>query len=386
MTTLAAFTLATGVWLSVDVSIDGPGYLRFALEGRIVYAKSATLQVQGGRLTHPTGAPLVPTVPAPAALESLSITEDGWVEGRSQSSESRLGRIVLAQVAGSPTLLEAGLMAFSQRPRVGFPASEGWGKVVSGKVGVSLRTEPAVDPTISPLLTPGSLILRAPERVEVDPGPVRLLDLLQLEGRTEWHRLLESIEIAQAPPVGVSQKISKARVVARVQTAGIAPSQIVDELPPLVEVVTRSQAIPAAQLVTAAREAAKRELGDLPFSSEADERDFIAPVGEVELRAESVRTANSSVSVVLAVYIGGSKFNSRTIRLSVDSAEAGVKAGSTVKVLVRSGGVVAELSGRAKSNAFVGQAVEVSLSLGQPPTQTTHLGVVKAPGIVEVKL
>lgn len=386
MTTLAALTLVSGAWLSVEVSIDGPGYLRFALEGRIVYAKSATLQVQGGRLAHPTGAPLVPTVPAPSAMESLSITEDGWVQGRSQVGESRLGRIVLAQVAGSPTLLDAGLLAFSQRPRVGFPASEGWGKMVIGKSGVTLRPEETSEPATSPLQTPGSLILRASERVEVDAGPIQLLDLLQLEGKSEWRPLLETIEIAKAPPVGVPLKISKSRIVARVQAAGFAPSQIIDELPPLIEVVTRSQAIPALQLVNAAREAARRKLGDLPFANEADERDFIAPVGDVELRAESVQTANSSVSVVVAVYVGGSKFNSRTIRLTVDSAEAGVKAGSTVKVLVRSGGIVAELPGRVKSNAFVGQTVEVSISLGQPPTQTTHLGTVKAPGIVEVKL
>ena len=63
---IAALLLATvATTPSLDLRVDGEGYLRLAYDGRIVYAKSARFVARGGRLVTEKGAGLMPMIATP---------------------------------------------------------------------------------------------------------------------------------------------------------------------------------------------------------------------------------------------------------------------------------------------------------------------------------
>jgi hypothetical protein len=115
--------------------------------------------------------------------------------------------------------------------------------------------------------------------------------------------------------------------------------------------------------------------------------DLEVPSGKLELRAEQmVGEDTGNASVVIAIYVEGSRFNSRTVHLHLKDNVPPVQPGSAVKVIMTAGSAQVEIPGIARSMGRVGQAIQVEVQAGNPPVKTFHTGIVTGPGTVEVKL
>jgi len=373
---------------AVDVRVDGEGYLRFVREGRVVYAKAATLHVQNGKVCHTNGPAVIPTLAAPNGA-SLEVDLEGYVRA---AGGGLLGRLVLALFPTGTTLAESGGFATcAERPHVGNPGEDTNGVIRSGgkpveavRAPVPSGPKPATaDPRPSTGITKGAVVTVRPA-TQVAGESILLGEVATIEGEGALAAQLSSVVLGDTPPLGIARILDRDRIVTRIRAAKIETADLLILVPERAEARRKAATVTHDQFVKAATAFVLEKLGAAtPVRSPDTLPDMDVPEGTLELRAQSMSQNGANLSVVVSVQVDGKPLRSRTVRLLTDLAEAGVRQGATVKVLLRSGGAVIETTGTARKTGLVGQSVEVDIKLDQ---RTTHTGIVTAPGIVEVKL
>jgi hypothetical protein len=192
---------------------------------------------------------------------------------------------------------------------------------------------------------------------------------------------LQAVEMGSVPPIGVARGIDQRQVLARIKQAGIQIEKLTVEAPTGAVVRRKSQVISRDAFEAAAIEAARPILGEhLPLEAKGPEHEFRAPMGELELVAESSTAQSGGAAVVVAVRVDGKRFNARTIRVTIGSA-AEVRANTPITIVLRSGGAVVELQGKTRTSGYVGQSVAVRTQTGADLSAT-----LTAPDRAEVKL
>jgi hypothetical protein len=366
--------------LTLDVKVDGAGYMRFVSEGRVVYANSAQLTVVGGSLGHKSGALVLPTIKVPATAPSLSID----LEGRVFVGEANVGRLVLAVFGPSDALTPSGsFLVAANRPKLSNPGEGLAGVIRMGGETPVPQTEPAK--TIKPVnkvTRSGKATIVVSGDSEASGERFLLGEIAQISAAPELTESLKSIEIGDTPSIGVSRGLDVRQIAARLKAEGFDVDELSIEIEPGSKVHRKAQLIPAADFERVAVEAARQALGDtVPLIAQVSRQEFKAPMGTLELVAESCVTNSGGASVLIAVKIDGRRYNARQIQVKPDAQAPGVRFGSPITILMVSGGATVEVSGQAKGNAFVGQTVTVKTSTGVEFT-----GTVVSPGRVEVKL
>lgn len=101
----------------LQIRVDGEGYLRFARDGRAVYAPEASLVIRNGQLVHEQGFGFLPPIAVPDRA-SVTIELDGTVRANGQS----VGRLVLALSDGMTKRDD--FWATPDRPRLMNPGEE----------------------------------------------------------------------------------------------------------------------------------------------------------------------------------------------------------------------------------------------------------------------
>lgn len=367
----------------VDVRVDGDGYLRFVRDGRVAYAKQARLEARDGKLCHESGPAILPTIRLPEGVESLAVDLDGRVACTVAGQTLDAGRLVLALFSDGTAMREAdGLLVSPDRPRVGNPGEGTNGVIRSGVpvVSPSAKVPSAKAPTVA---GKGATIVVRP-RSEVSGETILLGEVADIQAAPDLMETLKAVVVGDTPPMGVPRILDRDRVLTRLRAAKIETADLLVTVPDKAEVRRRSATITHAEFIEAATAFAAQQLGsEVSLSTNDDYPDMAVPEGKLELRGASLTQYGASVNVVVTAVVDGKPVRSRTVRFTVNLAEAGVRQGSAVKVLIKSGGAVIEVTGTARKTAFVGQSVEVEVKLDE---RTTHVGVVTAPGVVEVKL
>lgn len=376
---------------SITVRVAGEGYLRFGLEGRIVYAKSARLDFVEGRVVGPKGAALLPSMSVPMDAIRVEVDSTGAVSYVQASGSHRTGRITLAGFSEPSALTRHEPYLIAQtRPKIAFPGENGLGTLeAEGTVRVAAEP-PAANSTQNP--TPAAkqgsagLRLTIHASVEVDANRLLLGGLAKIEGVDS--QSLSSIDFGPMPPVGGVMRLARDRVIAKLKEAGFKPGEFDLTMPESVEVRRKGQHIEHAKFIEEAIRSAEAAFGNPgTWASRDAGPDFIGPMGAFELNTESIRPFPGGAVASVSVSVGGRRLNSRTVNLTTSlPLVEGAKAGAPIKVVFRVSGIAAEVDGKAKSSGYVGQTIEVLVSLnpGSPPT--SHLGTIVAPGKVEVKL
>lgn len=137
----------------------------------------------------------------------------------------------------------------------------------------------------------------------------------------------------------------------------------------------------STQIADAARSYVIKQLGaEIELLEKDPVRDCQAPTGEVSIAPIALAYSTPTFSVTLSIRIDGKQVSTRIVKLLADASQ-GVRQGQDVKLRIRSGGALVELTGKAKANALIGQTVEVATD-----RKTTHMGKVVAPGVVEVSI
>lgn len=366
--------------LSLDVKVDGAGYMRFVSEGRVVYANSAQLTVVRGSLGHKSGALLLPTIKIPSNAPSLSVD----LEGRVFAGSSNVGRLVLALFGeGDPLKPSGSFLVAANRPKLSNPGEGLAGVIRMAGYAPIPQTEPAK--TIKPvnkITRSGNAVIVVSGESEASGERFLLGEIAQISASPELTETLKAIEIGDTPAIGVSRGLDVRQIAARLKAEGFEVDDLSIEIAPGSKVHRKAQIIPAADFERVAVEAARQALGDaVPLIAQVSTQEFKAPMGKLELVAESCVTNSSGASVLIAVKIDGRRYNARQIQVKPDAQAPGVRFGSPVTILMVSGGATVEVSGQAKGNAFIGQMVTVKTSTGVEFT-----GTVVSPDRVEVKL
>jgi hypothetical protein len=369
--------------LALDLRVQGEGYLRFAYDGRIVYAKSAKLAVIDGRLQTSWGGSTMPLVEIPKQASRLDAEPNGTLVALIGTERKVIGKMLIATFAPNVLLTSEGeYFVARSRPTLKEAGSEGIGTLVAG-LGTATITPTA--PLKTPETGPSSAYLAQiaiPATVVLEAPRILVGSLGSIEAKGELKAKIAEIDFGPAPRVGFPVKLARTRIIARLKLIGIKDGQYALDMPETVEVKAPFQLIDAAQFEEAARSALATSVEDikLPVSTTPME----APLGNLELRVESTVIRRDQISATVAVYVDGKRHAARTLSLTGTPIAPAVKANEMVKVRLITRGVSIETTGKVKKDGRVGEKVEVVIHVGTEPT--THVGTVKSAGAIEVEL
>lgn len=389
------FITLTGV--SVDVKVDGDGYLRFVREGRVVYAKQAKLQAQDGKLVNSNGDAVIPTISISTDVEKIEVDLEGNVFGVRSSTRGRAGRLVLALFDSSSALSpENGVLVSSTRPKIGDPGDGANGVIRTGGTTSAPKTESTpvktsgnssgTKPNTSKSVDGVSITLHS--EAEVEGANILLGEVADIEASEQITNQLRDVDLGDTPAFGIKRYLDRSRVISRLKAAGFKPETFNIVVPSKVQITRKAQIVPHQQFIDVATSAIQeRSSQPLPYQCNDIMPDYSAPIGDLQLKAENIGGLNTqNVSVTVAIYVDGKRLTSRTLRFKADTPAVAVKSGNVVNVIFKTGGVQMQLPGIARSSAGLGGAIQVEVKAGSNDTKTTHTGVVVAPGLIEVKL
>jgi hypothetical protein len=409
---------------SLSVTVDGEGYLRFIREGRAVYAKSTRLVVTDGKLSDEDGDLVLPGIGIAPDATKLEVDLEGNVFATIGGSKVREGQFVLALFSASSVLQpKDGILIANDRPHLGSPGDDTFGviRAVDGlpaktavKGASATQTPPTVviPPTLEAKVVPiapvptttvtnatennvarqpaklHSLTIAVQEHALVSKEHILLGDIAKIDGDPTVVDQLSQVDLGDTPPIGVPRKIDRERILIKLTLAGLRSTDFTLNLPGDADVRRKGQTIQQSQFVVSAVQLLIDKGGpNGNWMCTDNYGDFEAPNGKVELRAETISGMQSGEATALvAVYVGGNRFNARTIHLHLKDQIPPLKIGSAVKVIMIAGHAEVEVPGIVKTSGRLGDSIQVQVTIGSPPVSTFHTAIVVGPGVVEVKL
>lgn len=385
---VAVAALCASPWAfaqEVKVRVEGEGWLRFSRNGRMLYAKEATLTVVGGHLAERGGATVWPRI---QVAGPFTVEADGQV----LSGGSVAGALTLAVFQNPPT--GTGLVGASERPQVVAAGGES-GRIVlaGGQAQVTVHREdddpvavetnrPEVAPPTEAALREGAVQIVLNDLTEVSGETFTLGEIATVTAKAEVAEKLTAIELGQTPPIGIERIVERSRILARLKQAGLTTMDKVAVIGSVrAKVVRRAQRVLHEDFVAAAIQAAADKAPGT-FESKTPGPDMVLPMGEVQLVAESTTVANGRANVTIAAYVDGRRVNSRTVRLeAAQSAASSLRPGAPVDVRVVSGGAAIQTKGKVtRVDAATG---EVTVTVAE--TGAVLVGKLTKDGIVEVR-
>lgn len=368
------FALTLALAGQANYHIEGDGWFRFRRDGRAVYANKAELVSRGGRIETASGLPLWPEVPVSGS--AFEVAPDGTVT----CGGVQTGTVVLAYFESAPLQGEDGYASSPARPSLS-QVRKGT-RIVGAETSTASRirilSSPAVETHVAlppaPVEGPQGLTMRL--IAEVGGPAVILQDLVEEALPSE----LANLVITTAPPIGARMALDSGRVEAKVRASGLMPAGWTGLGSRMtIQVVRSTNAVPHSNLVDAAAAGlAIQDSGEWIASDNPG--DFSAPKGRVELRSERATISGNTATVIIAVYVDGVRFNSRTVRLQRKPLPNMPSKGAVVPLRVIAGTVVVESRGTVTAVDPVTGEVTLKLDTGAVVT-----GRMAADGCVEVR-
>lgn len=379
MSALLSLILIAAATPTVEVRVEGEGYLRFSRDGRAVYAREAELTVSEGKLAHASGAVAMPRLGVGAG--QLAVESDGTVK----AAGKKVGRIALTLFGSEAKFREVdGLLVTESRGRTAYPGQQGAGTLaVEGKSAPKLEPKPTpkpqpMVPETSPQLLAYDVLLDVKAEAEVEGDTIRLIDLVELTGSDEVREALGKIEMGTTPPIAGSREVQLSQLQAKTKT--LLADQRVEWAGASKVVVKRAgQDVSHEQFVEAAEAAARKVVGDSTLEMLSPAPAMRAPAGELELVAGRPQLSRDEVTVSVALFVAGKRVNSRQVKFRYECPAAKLRTGQSVTVRVRTDAVSIEVQGKVKSISVAENTATVHATTGAELT-----GVVRADGTVEV--
>ena len=408
----ALVTVLLGSVLAAPIQVDGEGYLRFAKENSVVYAKHAELGWRDGLVVSQDGDPVWPKIKIEREPRSLEVDLRGNVTAKYSDSVIEAGRLVLAmfpddvrpvvsgtylKLYGDSELAEPGQgLAGVIRPwdgtkAPGTPAVEqSFVKVHLDDDELNKKTEEIIEvkkvrkteyQPDQAWLSQGGIEVAFPETCFVIGDSMTLSDLADIFAPDALKTKAEAVDFGNTPVFGVPRQVDRNWILSKLKMAGFNTALVRVIGPVRIKIERSGQRITQKMFEDVAVTGIADQYPDFEPETTKPTPDLEAPIGELDLRVDQVMKSGKYLTVSVVAYVDGKRINSRTLTFSNAAVPMTIKVGDEVTVSVKSGGVVIETTGKVKKiDSLTG---EVSVAI---PTGKTMIGRWTKRGKVEVSL
>lgn len=373
--TVALFTALLLAPPTLDIRVEGDGYLRLGRGSDVVYTTRTRLTPVSGAVGTVEGDLLLPRLPIAGTVKTITIDLEGTVK----ADGATVGRIVLAIFPNGTKPSPAGSVLTSAiKPKLANPGEGIAGVIRTGAPPVTRTATPVVANETSEMKA--TVTIRA--RSEVEANQFTVGDIASIDGDPNLVRRIADVVMGPSPILGTERGLVTAHIVARIRYAGIDVNGVVVNTPSGASVVRKTQAVTPEQMVEAAIEAAKARSGlNIPLVATKKPGLLNAMPGQLEIAAEPGPVTATGISVSLTIKVDGKYAGSRSVLLVPEGGLTGVKSGDPVRIRMTCNGAVIEMDGKSSGSAWIGQTVTVTTVDGKSTLQ----GKLVAPGVVEVK-
>ncbi|MFM9872234.1 MAG: hypothetical protein ACKVQS_02070 [Fimbriimonadaceae bacterium] len=414
----ALCSVLIGSVLSTSIQVDGEGYLRFAHDKEVVYAKRAELSWRGGVIVNAEGDSVWPKITIEKEPNSLEVDLRGHIKAIYSDQVIEAGRLVLAIFPDDVRPVESGkyLKLFGDADLT--EPGEGLAGVIRPWSGTAVSAPAASEPEKSfvrvhspddvpeqPLsqkeesvtlvkrtqktnytadsgwVKNGGIEVAFPDVSEVTGPSMRLGDVADIFADAETKAKLAEIDLGTSPVFGVPRQLDRNWILGKLKAAGFPIAKIRVVGPVRIQVKRVGQTITQAMFEATAVAGIKDQYPDFEAESTKPTPDLDAPEGLLDLRVDRVDKSGSRLSVTVVAYVDGKRINSRTLTYLNKGMPINLNVGDDVTVVVQSGGVKIETTGKVKKVDRVSGEVLVQLSTGKQMT-----GRVGKSGKIEVSL
>jgi len=349
-----ALTLSLVTAPTVNVSVEGNGYLEFAKEGHALYTSSAPLAVVNGWLSYPDGAPLLPTLRVPEGTIRVDVDAQGNVFAATKYFRAKVGQISLAVFNGPNDLRPFGsFLVASTRPNFEAPGVGDAGTIHVLKSGEAAPATvvPASQPIAisAPAANPNDAFVynwvHQPELVrDQDPVATKAMpsghadiritgfsdtpherftlgDIALIDAPADLKDALWNAQLEETPAVGKKLTLNRKDILNDLSKLGFDTGEFNIQIPRRAYIQRTAQQVSADQISQVAILAAADVLGqDMPLKAKVHMDGDAVPVGEMTLVAESCTPTSGGASVIVVTKINGARYDSHVVKVSVDKA------------------------------------------------------------------
>jgi hypothetical protein len=413
----ALCSVLIGSVLSASIQVDGEGYLRFAHDKEVVYAKQTELSWRGGIIVNAEGDAVWPKISIEREPNSLEIDLRGHIKAIYSDEVIEAGRIVLAifpddirpiesgkylKLFGDAELVEPGEgLAGVIRPWTGSPAKplavepeKSFVRVHSPDevpeqplnqkeetVVQVKRTQKTSYSADSGWVKNGGIEVAFPDISEVSDSTMRLGDVADIFADEATKARLAEVDLGTSPAFGVPRQLDRNWILGRLKAAGFTVSKVRVIGPVRIQIKRVGQTITQAMFEAAAVAAIKDQYPDFEAESTKPTPDLDAPAGALDLRVDRVDKSGSRLTITVVAYVDGKRINSRSLSYANKGVPLNLNVGDDITVVVQSGGVKIETVGKVKKVDRLTGDVVVQLTTGKQMT-----GRLTKNGKIEVSL
>jgi hypothetical protein len=349
-----ALTLSLVTAPTVNVSVEGNGYLEFTQGGHALYTSSAPLAVVNGWLSYPDGAPLLPTLRVPEGTTRVDVDAQGNVFAATKYFRAKVGQISLAVFDGPNDLHALGsFLVSSTVPKLEAPGIGDAGTIHVLKSGelapAMIVTTPQPVATTQPIDNSNDAfvynwvhqpeLVRDPDPVPIKPMPTghadiritgfsdtphdrfTLGDIALIDAPAELKEALWNAQLEETPQIGKKLTLNRKQILDDLDKLGFDTSDFSIQLPRRASVQRSAQQVSSDQITQVAINAAADVLGqDMPMKAKVHMDGVGVPLGEMTLVAESCTPTSGGASVIVVTKINGERYDSHVVKVSVDKA------------------------------------------------------------------
>ncbi len=391
ITSFIAATLATGAMPTVTVRIEGDGFLRFAKNNQLLYCRQAKLTATAQGLMASDGSILIPRLIAPAGTVKVEVSMDGTITAQLSNGRKQMGRFVIAIFDPKTAFTKVGnYISTSAKPTLTNPGEWIAGVIRSNALAsTAVKTAATVTPHKGAQTAANSffepkadITLNVKSEVDTEKSEnILLSSIAKIEGDPELVSALNRVDFGRAPLFGSKRGMTLVNVRANIAAAGIDVRKLKINVPEGAWVERKGQVIEASSFDEVVNQAVKTKFG---FETKVEQKNKVNPMtvpnGLVTLDVSQLNLNASEISGIVDVAVNGKITNSIRVNYSLPVLSM-VKKGDVVRLRLISNFAKVEVTAKATSVGYLGQAVSVQTDNG-----SVHTGILIGPNLVEVKL
>jgi len=378
-------TLATGPLPTFTVRVEGDGFLRFAKGSQMLYARQAKLTATAQGLTAADGSMLIPRLVAPAGTTKIDVSMDGTITAEFPQGKKQMGRLVIAVFDSKTGFNHVGnYVTTTAKPTLTNP-----GEWVAGVIRTTpLMATKAVSPdktlpkveAAQKFLTPkAEVIVNINSAIEGEQ--ILLGSIAKIEGDSDLKDKLSSVDFGKAPIYGSKRGLTLLHVRANILAAKIDIRSIKIVVPEGAYVERKSQKVEPSTIADAVSQAIKTKYGfETKVKEKGRQNTVVVPLGVVTVDIAQLNLNNTDITGVIDIAVDGKIASSVRISYELPTLTM-VKRGDVVRLRLVSNFAKVEVTAKATSNGYLGQAITV-----ETDNKTSHTGMLIGPNLVEVKL